>query len=327
VGVKLGDESMIQGRGTEEVQHDFSKAITKTAYISGLLIILGSAYAQYLFGSLGPAAGMFVVYGIPILAVSWLWRTAITRKALKNTRAAVKFGLGFFGAFTILGLVAATAIFLVLVSLDPAALNLLDRPNPVLNISREYAWIMVWVSVLIVGPAEEYLFRGFVFGGLLSLLKNRHWLALSFLSSVLFAAAHLYYAVVYGVASAVQFADLVTFGMAMAATYYLSGGNLLVPAVIHGVYDAIGFLGVAMSPGVGATLRGLMILIGLVVALALFIRSLRRRRTPHGEPLANRVSVRSSEVASKFVILSCDRSPSCSPSFPVDQSLPYPNTR
>jgi membrane protease YdiL (CAAX protease family) len=282
---------MIQGRGTEQVQHEFSRAIKKTAYLCGLLIILGSAYAQYLFGGLGPVVGMLVVYGIPILVVSYLWGTAIIRRALKNTRAAVKFGLAFFGAFTVLGLVAATAIFLVLASFDPAALNLLDRPNPVLNISREYAWIMVWVSVLVVGPAEEYLFRGFVFGGLLSLLKNRHWLALSFLSSVLFAAAHLYYAVVYGVASAVQFADLVTFGMAMAATYYLSDGNLLVPAVIHGTYDAVGFLGVAASPGMAATLRGLMILIGLVVALALFIRSMSRRRT-HGETFAYGASVR-----------------------------------
>jgi membrane protease YdiL (CAAX protease family) len=282
---------MIQGQGTEQVQREFSSAITKIAYLCGLLIILGSAYAQYLFGRLGPVVGMLVVYGIPILVVTWLWGGAITRAALKNIRAAVKFGLAFFGAFTVLGVVAATAIFLILVRLDPSALNLLNRPNPVLNISREYAWIMVWVSVLIVGPAEEYLFRGFVFGGLLSFLKNRHWLALSFLSSVVFAAAHLYYAVVYGVASAVQFADPLTFGMAMAATYYLSGGNLLVPAVIHGAYDAVGFLGVAASPGVAATLRGLMILIGLVVALALFISSM-RRRTLHGEPLANRAAIR-----------------------------------
>ncbi len=85
---------------------------------------------------------------------------------------------------------------------------------------------------------------------------------------------------VYGAASVIQFTDLVAFGMAIAAEYYFSGGNVLVPAIIHGVYDAVGFLGVAISPGVAAMLRGLMILIGLLVALALFIQR-RRSRTPH----------------------------------------------
>jgi len=254
------------------------KAITRTAYLVGLLVILGSAYSQYFFGHLGPIFGMLVVYGIPIFVTSWFWGRQMFHKALKNTYSAAKFGLGFFGAFTLLGLLAETAILLVLASVDPAALNLLNRPNPVLNVSPAYAWIMVWVSILAVGPAEEYLFRGFVFGGLLNLLRNRHWLTVSLLSSIFLAAAHLYYALVYGVASAIQFTDLVAFGMAMAAAFYFSGGNLLVPAVIHGVYDAVGFLGVAVSPGVAAMLRGLLILIGLLAALVLFIQKRRSRR-------------------------------------------------
>lgn len=100
-----------------------------------------------------------------------------------------------------------------------------------------------------------------------------HW----FLHSCL-RAVHLYYALVYGLASLVQFADLVTFGMAMAVTYYVSGGNLFIPALIHGVYDATGFLGVATSSSVGATLRGLMLLIGLIVALQLLIQKMRKRK-------------------------------------------------
>ena len=81
----------------------------------------------------------------------------------------------------------------------------------------------------------------------------------------------------YGLASLVQFADLVTFGMAMACTYYLSGGNIFIPALIHGVYDATGFLGVATSSGIGALLRETMLLIGLIFSLALFIQRRRRR--------------------------------------------------
>jgi membrane protease YdiL (CAAX protease family) len=175
----------------------------------------------------------------------------------------------------------ATVIFYIIVTLDPNAVNLLHKPNPVLNVPPEFAWIMVWFSLLVVGPAEEYLFRGFIYGGLLSLFKDHHWLSLALISSILFAAAHLYYAFVYGVVSLVQFTDLAAFGMAMAATYYLSRGNLLVPAMIHGSYDATGFIGVATSLDVGILLRGSMILIGVIVAVVLFIQNMLKRRASH----------------------------------------------
>jgi hypothetical protein len=65
----------------------------------------------------------------------------------------------------------------------------------------------------------------------------------------------------------------------MAVTYYVSGGNLFIPALIHGVYDATGFLGIATSSAVGVTLRGLMLLIGLIVALLLLIQRRRKQKT------------------------------------------------
>jgi hypothetical protein len=77
MSAKLGDESSIQGHGTMGVRDDFRRAITKTAYLFGLLIILGPAYAQYLFGGPRPIAGCLVVYGIPILVVGRLWGRAI----------------------------------------------------------------------------------------------------------------------------------------------------------------------------------------------------------------------------------------------------------
>lgn len=255
--------------------------ITRKSYLIGLLIIFSSAYSQYLIGGFGLILGVLIIYGVPMLATILLGGSAIIRKTLNHMAAALKFGLGFFGAFTVLGVLASTAIFLILAMLDPAAANLLNRPNPVLNIPPELAWIMIWVSLLIIGPSEEYLFRGFIYGGLFSLSKGQRWLSLAFVSSILFAAAHLYYAFVYGIASLVQFTDLVTFGMAMAATYYLSEGNLLIPALIHGAYDATAFIGVATSLSLGIQLRGFMILIGLIVAFTLFIQRISKRSTSH----------------------------------------------
>jgi hypothetical protein len=214
---------------------------------------------------------VLLVYGIPVLVTGLIWGRTIIKKAFNQALNAVKFGLGYFGAFTMLGLLVGTFIVSLLSVFSPASVNLLQKPNPVLQVSPEVAWIMVAISFLVSGPAEEYLFRGFVFGGLLSVFGNRRWLSLAFVSSIFFAVVHLYYAAAYGVASLVQFADLITFGMAMAATYYVSGGNLAVPALIHGAYDATGFIGVATSTTIGDELRGIMIMLGVFVAIAIFV--------------------------------------------------------
>jgi len=248
------------------------KPIPKRSYIIGLLVIFASIYSQYAIKGLGPIFGTFIIYGIPILTTIILWGSSIIRRAFNRTYAALKFGLGFFGAFTVLGMFVAAAILFIIVTLDPSAANLLQRPNPALNIPPKLAWVMVWISLFVVGPFEEYLFRGFVYGGLLSILKDRHWLSLAFVSSILFAAAHPYYAFVYRITSLVQFTDLVSFGMAMAATYHRSGGNLLIPAVIHGTYDASEFFDVAMASNFGASFRGYMIITSILVAIVLFVQ-------------------------------------------------------
>jgi membrane protease YdiL (CAAX protease family) len=241
------------------------------SFLIGLIVILGAAYSQYIV-SFGLIVDFLVVYGIPVAVVSLIWGRTILRKALNRSKIAFEYGLGYFAIFTVLGTIAGIIILSILLVVDPSTLNLLHRPNPVLNVPAEFAWIMVVVSFLIVGPAEEYLFRGFVYGGLLSIFHRHHWFVLAFVSALFFAAAHLYYAYVYGAASLILFADLVAFGMAMAATYYISGGNLLAPAIIHGAYDATGFIGVATTPLVLYLLRGSLILIGLFFAAYIFLR-------------------------------------------------------
>jgi membrane protease YdiL (CAAX protease family) len=257
------------------------KSIRSIPYLTGLLAIFAFAYSQYFVRGFGLVFGAIIVYGIPVLIVSVIWGRSIIKRAFNNTYVALKFGLGFFGAFTVLGILVAVIILVVMLLSDPTTANLLQKPNPVLNIPPEFAWIMVWFSVLVVGPAEEYLFRGFMYGGLLNLFRGRRWLSLAFLSSILFAAVHPYYAFTYGVASSVPYVELITFGIAMAATYYVSGGNLLLPALIHGTYDATGFIGVAVSRNVGIELRGLMIMIGIIAAIALFIQRTQRKEIQH----------------------------------------------
>lgn len=248
------------------------RRLGKAGFAAGLLVILACTYLQYVIPGLNLVTGTLLVYGVPILVTSLIWGRTILVKALNRIYAALKYGFGYFGIFTIIGLGASILIIFLLTAFDPTAIKLLNKPNPVLQVSPELAWFMVAFSFLVVGPSEEYLFRGFVFGGLLNVSKGRHWLTLAFVSSIFFATVHLYYAVVYGVASLVAFADLITFGMAMAATYYVSGGNLLVPAMLHGAYDATAYVSIATSSDIGVQLRDLMILIGIVVALLVFSR-------------------------------------------------------
>lgn len=248
------------------------KRLSKKAYIVGLLVLFICSYSQYLLGAFPNVLGTLFVYGIPIFVVSLLFGRPIMSSAFAHNTGALKLGLGLFGVFLLLGELLGTLALQGLTYFQPDAANFLNRPNPVLNVSEEHAWLMVLISMVIVGPAEEFLFRGFVFGGLLSVYRGRHWIKLAFASSLIFAAVHLYYALVYGYASIIAFILIVSISMGLSATYYLSGGNLLIPALLHGAYDAAGFIGVAVSPGVGTSLRGMMVLVGIVVAALLAAR-------------------------------------------------------
>jgi membrane protease YdiL (CAAX protease family) len=267
--------------GRSEAPKRTGRRTSKTLYVAGLIAIFVCVYSQYLAQYMGFHFGLLlgtlIVYIVPVAIIMLLWGTTIVKRFFNNTYFAWKFGLGFFGAFTVLGIFVGVVILFVLLLFNPNTVNLLNKPNPALNVSHQLAWIMVVYSFLIVGPAEEYLFRGFMYGALLEIFDNHYWLALAFVSSVLFGAVHLYYAETYGLASLIQFTDLITFGMAMSSTYYLSRGNLLVPSLIHGAYDATGFIGVAVSVALGTRLREFMILIGVIVGLVLLIQGSRMK--------------------------------------------------
>lgn len=258
------------------------KPLHKAVYALGIAVIFLAVYVQY-FVHLGPILGYIVVYGIPIVVAGAFFGREILKRAAKNNLAATKLGLGLFGAFTVLGLFIAIAVLAVILQFYPNASNLLNKPNPVLNVPPNEAIVLIAISFLVVGPAEEFLFRGFMFGGLLNISKGKNWLMLAIVSSLLFALVHAYYAVTYGVASAVPFIELVAFGIAMCITYYWSNGNILIPALIHGAYDATGFLGVATTTTIGLIARGVLIAIGIACAVIFLPQKLRMTSTPAPE--------------------------------------------
>ncbi len=241
--------------------------LSKKFYLIGIAVIFLAAYSQY-FIHYGSIIGYLVVYGIPILIVSLFFGRQLLLRAGKNNKDATKYGLGLFGLLTVISIFVSVIVLSIILRFDPQAVNLLNKPNPVLNIPSNVAWLMIPFSILVVGPAEEYIFRGFIYGGLLSVFKGKHWILLAVVSSVMFASVHAYYVITYGVASAVAIIGIIALGLAMAITYYWSGGNLLVPALIHGVYDATAFLAVATTTEIGLIARFAMILVGIGFAVA-----------------------------------------------------------
>ncbi|OGZ33040.1 MAG: hypothetical protein A2174_01810, partial [Candidatus Portnoybacteria bacterium RBG_13_41_18] len=254
----------------ENIQPIGAEPLSKTRYFIGLFVIFAAASAQYFIEDLTPIEAGIIVYGIPLLFITLFFGQALIKNAFSRMKAAFKYGFAYFGLFSIATFILSILLLIVLLQLDPSALELLNKPNPMLDISPNLAWIMIIVSLLFVGPVEEYIFRGFVFGGLLTIFKNRHWLILAIISSNLFAAIHFYYAPLYEWASLVVFLNLFSIGLTLSVSYYLSGGNLFVPAFIHGLFDATSFLAIAISPTIGVIARMIMVAIGLFAALFIF---------------------------------------------------------
>ncbi len=249
------------------------KPLPKILYLIGVVVIFIAVYSQY-FIDFNAITGYLVVYGVPVLVVGALFGKEILRRATNNNKLATKLGMGLFGGLTVISLIISVVVIVILLQYDESIIDTLNRPNPLLEVSPNVAWLMVAVSFLVIGPAEEFLFRGFMYGGILNITKGKYWLPLAIGSSILFALVHGYYAVTYGIASIIPFVTIIFFSIAMSITYYYTGGNLLIPILIHGAYDATGFLTVAVSTEIGLTARIGMIFVGVIVAFYLLLKKL-----------------------------------------------------
>jgi membrane protease YdiL (CAAX protease family) len=250
-------------------------------YVAGVAITVAAILSQYVVPERWPAArglygnlpgDLFVVYGIPIVAFSVLLGAGPLRHWAAHMGTAAVEGLGWYGALSLLALAITVALTVVYAVVDPGALALLDRPNPALTQAVGDPWFWIGFS-FVVGAFEETIFRGWIYGFWQS--RAASWVVPAIGSSVIFAGVHLYYGTTYGIAAPLIFPTLFFLGLAFAATYHVSGGNLVVVAVLHGAYDATGYA-TLINLDVGAALRYLTILAGAVIALVLYVR----RSTP-----------------------------------------------
>lgn len=103
------------------------------------------------------------------------------------------------------------------------------RRNPTLFL------VMVPIALLFIGPGEEVVFRGVVQG---LLARAYGTVPAIFLASVLFGIAH--YAALAGSGKLTYIAVTILLGLVLGGIYEWTD-NIVVPSVVHGVYNAILF--------------------------------------------------------------------------------------
>lgn len=167
-------------------------------------------------------------FGFGLAVVVWL---GLTRDwDLVDVRVPTREDLGWFVGGTVVLIVGGFLVgyLFQLLGLPPAENQVIERgrENP------RYFLYMIPITLLLVGPAEELLFRGGVQG-----LLRRTWgpNAAIVIAGLLFGFVHLFALTDVGS----QFAYVAVaalLGMVLGALYEWSG-NILVPAAVHGVYN------------------------------------------------------------------------------------------
>jgi membrane protease YdiL (CAAX protease family) len=249
-----------------------------SAYIVAVAITVVAILSQYFLPELFPAVlpvyhtlatDLLIVYGIPILAFLALIGIRPLRGFFANPGVAAVEGLRWYGAMSLLGLLAAFTIVAVLFAIDPSAVSALSKISPPLAAAESDPWFWVAFS-FVIGIVEEAIFRGWIFGYWL-LRRPTQWVVHAVWTSLLFASMHLYYGSTYGFASGVAFAELFFAGLGFAFAVRYSKGNLLVVGLLHGAHDALSFSTLVWKP-YGEEVYYLLILVGLVVFLIVYIR-------------------------------------------------------
>jgi len=135
------------------------------------------------------------------------------------------------GILTLVGL-------LVVASTIISSLGLESAQNQVVTVGQQNPvafLLLVPLSFLLVGPGEELLFRGLVQG---TLRETLHPARAIVLASALFASIHLFSLT--GEGKLVYIGIAFVLALVLGATYEYTG-NLTVPAMIHGAYNAVQF--------------------------------------------------------------------------------------
>lgn len=155
------------------------------------------------------------------LDLSWI---GISRPDLKGV---LWIGVGWIGAFVS---VVVLLITVLLLGLDPGQ----NQIQGVVAENPDLIPLLIVLTIVLIGPGEELLFRGIIQG---SLRERFGPVAAIILASVIFASIH------FGSLTGSIADRIITIGVLIVpslvfGTAYERTNNLVVPALIHGLYNA-----------------------------------------------------------------------------------------
>lgn len=208
--------------------------------------VVGASFAvslwQGLAASLGVAAGttafellrtafQFAGFSAPaLLFVAAAGDRSLLPFSLPDRRGAA---LALGGVVVLYGLQYGLLTALGAVGVEPVQNRAID---PTTHAPAYFLWMVV-VSVLVVGPAEELLFRGAIQG-----LLKRAWGAWPAVVGAAALFGSLHYSVGSGsVAGALAYVLVAFLLGAVLGVLYERTENLVVPAVAHGLFNAVAF--------------------------------------------------------------------------------------
>ena len=141
------------------------------------------------------------------------------------------------GTVALFGLLFAVSLILTYLGLEVAQNRVMGigQRNPAVFL------LLVPLSFLLIGPAEELLFRGLVQG---TLRESFHPSWAVVIASALFASTHLFALTGDGKAESIGLVFVLALVLGVAYEYT---GNLTVPALIHGAYNAVQFASAYLS--------------------------------------------------------------------------------
>lgn len=202
----------------------------------GVLFALGQALSPFLAAPSNVvvvALGLVALQGIafPAVTFAYLYLRGLSldylRIRLPSSRDLLWAGGGFAVAFVAAMVLLAAVTLLDVPTAQRADSQFLQDPQVLL--------FLLPVSVLLIGPGEELLFRGVVQR---TLSEAFHPAVAVLGASALFAGAHVVALQGSLVGTLVVVAILFVPGTVFGAVYERSG-NLVVPALAHGAYDAV----------------------------------------------------------------------------------------
>lgn len=137
---------------------------------------------------------------------------------------------GYFAAFV--GIAMASAVRSLLVpNVETGRNQVIDRAFE----QPDVLLILIPASFLIIGPGEELLFRGVVQGRLGEVFSTPVAVGLA---SVLFASVHWFALSGGSAAGNLLLLAILTIPAVILGVSYECSGNIVVPALIHGAYNA-----------------------------------------------------------------------------------------